>query len=103
MDSDIKKIYYSTREVAAMFGISRYVLYNWCAMFTLEPHFKVKGSNRIRRWSLHDITKIRYIVTLKRKGLKHTGIAELISVRGWPSEKEVKDLVNTPLNKLWKK
>ena len=84
MTDNLRKLYYSIKEVAQMIGVSESLLRYWETEF---PHLRPKTTgNRVRQYTDKDIEQIKIIYNLvKVRGFKIAAarkiVAELIKVR----------------------
>lgn len=78
LSNNDRKIFYSIREVAAMFDVNESLLRFWEKEFPqINPK---KGSRGIRSYSKEDIAQIRLVYDLvKGRGLKISAAREILS------------------------
>ena len=85
------KVYYSIREVAAMFDVNESLLRYWEREF---PHLKPKTSgNKVRQYTEKDIEQIRLIYNLvKVRGFKIAAARKILNENRDGSEKSAEVL-----------
>ena len=89
------KMYYSIKEVAAMFEINESTLRYWESEFPHLRH-KTKGDSKIRQYTAEDIDKIKLIHNLvKVRGFKLAAAKKMIN-----ANREGVDKTAEVLNKL---
>lgn len=71
LSDEIQKVYFGTKEVADMVGLSKSLLIRYCHDFELQISKNAGGQNRYRQ---EDINQIREIIDLlDNKGFTKTG------------------------------
>jgi DNA-binding transcriptional MerR regulator len=87
---NIRKMYYSIKDVAQILSIATSAVRFWCQEFNIEP---MRDHKNRRRFQNKDIARLKYInFLLRNKGLTFKGAKQEITITGWKMESEIDEM-----------
>lgn len=90
-DADALRLYYTTSEVAALFGVSDAVVRRWEREFEhVRPHKNSRGTRRFTKQNIEDLRLVYHLV--RERGLTIEGARQEIAA-GKKRDKQKKEIL----------